>query len=113
MPNALSEIAAPLLPEVDDGLDPALLEGLQQEAVGDVVPRRLRREPGAGDGHCQVEAGLGLGDVEQLLVQRPVHEEVRPDAEQDRGRRHEGDEGQGQASANPVQAMHRRQRTAL
>ena len=96
-----------LLPEVDDGLDAPPLERLQQEAVGDVVRSRLGREAGIGDRHGQVVPSLGRGRVEELLMERPVHEDVGPDTQQDRRQRDERDEGDRQASPDAMHQVRR------
>ena len=102
-----------LRPQVDDGLD-ARAAG-RSGAGGCRRCRRAseRREAGGRDRDGQVESGLVRGDVEELLVERPVDEHVRPDAEEDRRRRHERDEGEGQAGPDTAETMHRGQRTAL
>ena len=79
----------------------------------DVVPGRIRRQVAVRDGDGQVEPGLGGGVAQDLLVQAVVHEQVRADAEQDRGQRDERDEGDGEARPDPVHQRSPPQRAAL
>ena len=93
--------------QIHDGLDTAGLEGLQEQAVGDVVARGARRQAGTRDEHGQIEAGLVGGRVEGLLVERAIQEQVRADTQQPGGQGHQGDEGDGQAYADAMCGHHR------
>ena len=74
---------------------------------------RLGGQAGVRDGDGQVEPRLVGRDVEELLVERPVHEHVGPDPEQDRGERNEGDEGERSGEPGRRASMPPPQRTAL
>ena len=60
-------------------------------------------QAGVRDRDGQVEAGLVRGDVEELLVQRRSTKTYEPTPSRIGGRRHEGDERDGEPGSDPAQ----------
>ena len=99
--------------DVDDAVDAALEEGLAQDAVDDVVARRLGRQATVRDRLGQVEPRLRLGVAQDLVVEARLDEDVRARAEQDGRQRDQGDEREREAGADAAESASTGQRTAL
>ena len=92
--------------DVGDGVHAALEECLAQAAVHDVLGRRVGGQAAVRDRHRQVEARLGGGIAEDLVVQAGLDEDVGAGPEQDGGQRHHRDEREREPGPDPAAPQH-------